>query len=216
MSSNCNCNNNTRRNAIIRDNTQTDGSICILADQVFDGVKEILNASECVVTVLDPPGTVTELLSAVSSDAAAHCDNITVDPDCRRFSLVSCTLTSLGNCTYRLNNNDIITGRCLIQQNFQALMCFPDDSLLPCTLKALSSVQIIRSVLDVSPVFRCLCDGVNTVFVTGSIPIYIPSAGRFAPADISTRQNECNSSVPQIFPEGDNCPALQSPCPQNR
>ena len=139
MSSNCNCNNNTRRNAIIRDNTQTDGSICILADQVFDGVKEILNASECIVTILDPPGTVTELLSAVSSDAAAQCDHITVDPDCQRFSLVSCTLTSLGNCTYRLSNNDIITGRCL--RLYALYWTFPPFSAAYATVSTLYLLQ---------------------------------------------------------------------------
>ena len=222
MSQNNRCN---RRNAsgTIRDRVQSENQACVLTEQVFDGVQEALDAAPCTVSIPDPPGTVTELLAAATAQTAAQCENITLEATEDGLQEVACTLVSPGTCVFRLSNNSIRNGSCLIRQDFNARLCFPEDALLPCGLTALCSAQILRSAPAETAraeeaVFTCLCDGARAVFVTATVPLYVGSAGRFAPADASVRRAACSPETPPFFPQTEGCDAVlpSSACMQNR
>ena len=199
MNKNCGC-STVRPVSVINDCPDISGSICILARQIFDCVKETLDAGACTVTVLHPEAAPLSLLTARSVSQQARMLDVQSQHYDSRLRLVSADIVFEGICSYTASNTVTYSGQCIITVPYQALMKYPDASVIKPDLTAIGYAEIIKSAYLADDSFSCLCDGAIVAALCSYAPFYVPLTARLCPVNFSCRtpQEEQEQS---LFPQ---------------
>lgn len=176
------------------------GSICLMARQVFDCVKDPLDASACTVTVISPESAPTALLAARSVSQSAALYDVSSENYDREFRLCSADAVFPGTCSYTGADNQTHTGTCTISMPYEALMKYPDASVIKPELFAIGSCEIIKSALLEGNTFRCLCDGALVVSLCSYVPCFVPLTAYTCPVNSGCRQAQEQREVQSLFP----------------
>lgn len=202
MSKSCSCKANNKSLSVINDSCpDVNGSISVLLQQVFDSVKQTLDASPCTVTVLNPTCQPVTLLTAHSTSQLAQTADVRILPYNDDFKLYSADILFDGTCSFMCNQGCTYVADCQISVPFSALMKSPEASVIKPDLTSIGYVEIIRSAFLADTSFNCLCDGATVDSVTSFVPAYVPLVAKQCPVNTTCRQPEREDADQSLFPQ---------------